>query len=139
MRFLCLALLATMLVGCSGSDRPLSRVTGKVTLDGKPIADAVVTFVSTSGGVACSGSTDSKGEYIIGCQFGAGAPPGVYKVQIKSREVATKSSNPMEGLTPGSPEYQEAYKKMMASGRTAVATPTKARIRFLRSTIQGTS
>ena len=115
MKYLMIALMGACLVGCGSSD--LTSVTGTVTLDGAPVANAVITFESDSGGVACSGSSDSSGKYIIGCQFGEGAPPGDYSVKIKSREVSQSgSNNPMAGLTPGTPEYIEAYQKMMAAG-----------------------
>ena len=101
-------------VGCGGSD--LTRVTGTVTLDGKPAVDATVMFVSDSGGPVCHGSTDISGNYTLGCQERVGVPPGAYSVKIKSRAKPVDTTNPMAGLTEGSPEYMEAYKKQMAGG-----------------------
>ena len=126
MKYLMAALMAACLAGCGSSD--LTPVTGTVTLDGAPVENAVITFESESGGVACSGSSDSSGKYIIGCQFGAGAPPGDYSVKIKSREASKAgSNNPMAGLTPGTPEYNEAYQKMMSSGPNRAAYKEKVK------------
>lgn len=103
-----------LLVGCGGSN--LTRVSGTVTLDGAPAVDAVVTFVSDSGGLVSTGSTDLTGKYTLACQEGVGASPGAYSVKIKSREKPVNASNPMAGLSEGTPEYIEAYKKQMAGG-----------------------
>jgi hypothetical protein len=111
-------LLLAMFVGCGGGV-PLTSVTGVVTLDGNPVADAVVTFAPDSGDVACVGSTDTSGKYTLACQHGTGAPAGSYSVKIKSREKAKEGSNPMAGLSPGTPEYIEAYKKQMSGGNRA--------------------
>ncbi len=119
-----LSAIMLSVAGCGGSN--LTPVTGTVTLDGKPVANAVVTFVPDGAGVTCAGSTDSNGKYTLGCQHGAGAPAGAYSVKIKNREVAKEAGrNPMEGLSPGSPEYIEAYKKQMAAGPNQAAYKAK--------------
>jgi hypothetical protein len=43
----------------------LASVTGKVTLDDKPLADAFVVFSPTSAGTTSYGRTDSSGEYVM--------------------------------------------------------------------------
>ncbi len=51
------------LVGCTPSDQPpLGRVTGKVTLDGEPLAGVIVNFQPESGRVATA-ETDAQGNY----------------------------------------------------------------------------
>lgn len=48
-------------VGCGRSD--LGQVTGRVTLDGEPLAGAFVEFVPTGGeGSSSSGRTNERGE-----------------------------------------------------------------------------
>jgi len=50
--------------GCSQSDRPrLGTVHGRVTLDGKPLADACVGFKPSGPFRASSANTDAQGHY----------------------------------------------------------------------------
>ena len=61
----CVALMVT-LVGCGASHPPLTIVTGTVTYDGEPLADATVAIMP-DGGVGTSkpadGMTDSSGQF----------------------------------------------------------------------------
>jgi hypothetical protein len=50
-------------VGCSSGGIKLGKVTGKVTLAGAPLPDAIVTFTPTSGGSPSTGRTASDGTY----------------------------------------------------------------------------
>ncbi len=62
--FSSILLAAAVLAGCSGDDRPpLADVTGTVTLDGRPLPNAVVTFLPIQRGRASRGMTDSAGHY----------------------------------------------------------------------------
>lgn len=93
--FLALIVLALFASGCGGSNDPkplpLFPVTGTVTLDGKPLADANITFIPV-GGTFGSGSfarSGADGKYELqspGAEKKPGAPEGEYKV-IVSREV----------------------------------------------------
>jgi hypothetical protein len=114
MRKLIVASVVGVLAGCGGNG--LVRVSGVVTLDGKPAQNAVLTFVPTGAGEAAAASTDLEGKYVVTSAGGVGARPGHYSVKIKSREMPQSKSNPMEGLAPGSPEYIEAYKAQMTGG-----------------------
>ena len=60
-----LAVLTTSMVGCGSNSEypPLGSVTGVVTLDGQPLADADVTFQPDGEGRAAIGTTDSQGRY----------------------------------------------------------------------------
>ncbi len=83
----CSAILAACLVagGCSKSgDRPdLGEVTGVVTLDGEPLANASISF--TEPGFRSSvGKTDSEGRYeLIYIRDIKGAAVGTHTVRIK--------------------------------------------------------
>jgi hypothetical protein len=57
-------LLATLLsaAGC-GARSDLATVTGKITLDGQPLANAFVVFAPTSQGTSSRGKTDEAGHY----------------------------------------------------------------------------
>jgi hypothetical protein len=74
-----------LIVGCGDSSHAL--VSGKITMDGKPLADAAVMFQPMGGkmnpGAGSSGRTDANGEYtleVIG--GGKGAVIGKHRVEI---------------------------------------------------------
>jgi hypothetical protein len=85
-----MALVTAALVGC-GSDGPeLVNVTGIVTLDGKPIPNAVVTFNPVAaGGSNSMGKTDAKGRYQLEfSQDKKGALVGEHVVEIATKKVS---------------------------------------------------
>ena len=78
-------LLAVLLAtaGCGGGSGPVP-VRGVVKLDGKPVANAAVTFVAQDpGGRDAHGSTDANGAFELSTHKpNDGALPGKYKVVI---------------------------------------------------------
>lgn len=81
-RFACLISFFAFLPGCGG--QRFGDVTGKVTLDGKPLAGATVEF-SPEGSSPAYGVTDEQGRYKL--LFSAdqkGAPVGKHRVRITS-------------------------------------------------------
>ena len=87
------AVLATLPVslaaaGCSGRDRglpPLGRVTGVVTLDGKPLARAAVAFVPYERGNGAYATTDAEGRYTLRyTAHNEGAVVGRNRVEIRT-------------------------------------------------------
>ena len=57
---------------------------GTVTLDGKPLPDAVVKFFDVTGkNNPSSGTTDASGKFTLGFASYKGAIPGSYKVTIE--------------------------------------------------------
>jgi len=73
--------------GC-GPDRPATaRVTGTVTLEGQPVAEADVNFIPTEGRPA-SGRTDAEGRFSLSTFVpGDGVLPGEHVVTV-SKQVA---------------------------------------------------
>jgi hypothetical protein len=61
----CIALVfvASAMMGCGNDGPELAEVTGVVTVDGKPVPGAVLTFVPTGGGSPSYGGTDTLGKY----------------------------------------------------------------------------
>lgn len=60
-----------LLVGCGSGDMPdLGEVSGKVTLDGKPLAGVIITFQPDAGGRASSAETDTEGNYELIYKYG---------------------------------------------------------------------
>jgi hypothetical protein len=91
---LCVGLLVVGMIGCTGSDDigPVQQVTGKVTIDGTPLAGGTVTFHpdtkkgnKTKGGIS---GIVKNGEYTLSTATVTttkpGAPAGWYKVTIST-------------------------------------------------------
>jgi hypothetical protein len=90
MRALILLPLMGLLAGCGGESYQLAPVSGRVTLNKKPLAGAAVTFQPVAGeggaspGPGSGGFTDADGRYtlkLIGKETN-GAVIGKHKVQI---------------------------------------------------------
>lgn len=78
-------LMLTGSIGCIGSsDHPdVGRVTGVVTLDGEPLADAVLTFEPMEEARPSYGKTDSSGRYeLYYTDDNPGATIGKHRVRI---------------------------------------------------------
>lgn len=114
-------LLVMSAAGCGGGPEKVIPekavpVTGTLTLDGKPLDNARITFYPSSAaqGDGSSGTTDSAGKYELQSVFGAdvviGAAPGKYKVVI-SRMVRPDG-------TPMPPDSQEP--PMMSGAREGI-------------------
>jgi hypothetical protein len=85
--FIAASLLCGLAAGCSGSKQPpVYPVRGQVLLNGKPLAQAIVTFHHQGSGPeapAPSAQTDSEGRYTLtSYQNGDGAPEGDYAVSL---------------------------------------------------------
>jgi hypothetical protein len=88
--------LPLLALGCGGPH--LAPVTGRVTLDGKPLADATVGFYPIGGDAAhtSSGRTNSNGEFTLTtvADNRAGAVVGKYRVSITVEPDLTGSDLP---------------------------------------------
>jgi hypothetical protein len=86
MRFALSLGLAVLLGGCGGGpkDQPdLGTVSGQVTLDGKPVAGAVVTFQPKESGRPSTAETDLQGNYqLIYSSREMGAKVGLHSVRV---------------------------------------------------------
>ena len=81
--------LVLSLVGCTPSDRlPTAPVSGRVTLDGRPLEMGSVTFVPQDGsGRPATGSIQSDGSYRLGTyDDDDGALLGLHKISVVCRE-----------------------------------------------------
>tara|TARA_R110002111_G_scaffold262694_1_gene340177 strand:+ start:111950 stop:112369 length:420 start_codon:yes stop_codon:yes gene_type:complete len=85
--------LIAIMAGCSGSDSynpDLGKVTGTITLDGNPLASAVVTFIpkadsSVKFAPVSSALTDDNGKYALLFKNGdEGAVLGTHSIQIST-------------------------------------------------------
>ena len=86
--FACAGLGILMALGCQPSGPELATVTGKITLDGKPMYGVVVTFTA-EGGSASYGVTDTQGVYtLMFTDTKAGAMVGTNQVTLESPRVS---------------------------------------------------
>lgn len=84
--------LLAAIVGCSDGKIATESVVGTVTLDGNPLADAMVNFTpATEGkGTPSYAKTDEKGRYMLQTLLGkadAGTTPGDYIVTVSKTEL----------------------------------------------------
>jgi hypothetical protein len=109
-----LGLAVVSVMGCGG--RTFAPVSGKVTLNGKPLAGATVVFqpVAPEGSIEAAGpgsqaKTDDKGEFTLKCATGEnGAVVGKHRVMIslldtkvgESDERAPRGGWPLENQVP---------------------------------------
>ena len=95
---LAMALPPFVLVGC-GPGRV--SVSGEVTLDSQPLADAQVLFQPVSGGRPATGKTDAAGKFTLSTDKpGDGVAPGDYQVAVTA--VSISYARPTDGS-----EYSE--------------------------------
>ena len=94
---LSVAFLVVAFVGCDGGPA-VKPVTGTVTLDGTPIAGAVITFQPTEGstGKPAVGTSDASGNFTVtdmnSDNIGSGAVAGEYRVGVMWFKPGTDSS-----------------------------------------------
>ncbi len=100
-----LTICTVWLLGCGSSDEgpEVFPVTGTVTLNSEPLADADVTFYPTGDtlGAGGFGRTDAEGKFELQYNRGGmGAPAGVYRVQVSRRLMPDGSPVPADDDTP---------------------------------------
>lgn len=93
-RYALLAAAILLLSGCGGETS--HRVTGKVTLDGSPLADAIVSFVPEDDqGKILLARTDSQGNYAAQQSNSmGGAEAGTYVVRITTFREGIPDADP---------------------------------------------
>lgn len=98
------AFVLAFAAGCGSRGPRLARVQGKVTMDGEPLANVIVTFTPEGGGIASSGITNEKGEYELACPQGKGAVVGRHKVSVRSQP--PKQTTAAAQVSSDDPSYQ---------------------------------
>ena len=119
------ALAVCAFIGCSDDGRPPTyKVSGLVTLDGKPVEGALVSFMRTDNGPHNAvATTDASGKYeLTTFESRDGAVEGSYNVtvtkygkekEVSPYEVGSENITIEEGDAEG---YEDAYSKAMAGG-----------------------
>jgi len=137
---LCLVALAMLAVlpACSKAIKT-EGVTGVITYNGEPLADATVKFIPTDAtGSQSYGKTNEKGEYKLQTLLGAadaGTTPGEYKVTVDCIETV-ETGNMIEENGEEKPEtvaeslIPAKYNNAETSGLTATVAPGDNTINF---------
>lgn len=119
----CAALLASAaVVGCGGSGLKLVPVSGEVTLDGQPVADAAVVFTPLQGGPPASATTDAQGRYQLATNNQPGAVPGEHRVTITKQTMHGITPDGMPG--PGGIRIEWHVPERYSRAETSVLTAT---------------
>lgn len=133
---LCVGVLCGVLLvaasGCGSSGPKLEKVTGKVTLDGQPLAGANVNFEPedySTGLQAASGRTGTDGTYSLSTfTSGDGAMVGKYKVTITKTAEADQSAGGQPGNM-NDPNFMiEMAKKMAEKSQSGKGAQQKPRL-----------
>jgi hypothetical protein len=91
-------------VGLTGCGSSLTAVNGIVTVDDKPVANAIVAFAPKGQGSSGAGTTNAEGKYTISSVLGNGLPEGSYKITVMGLPPAEE---PPPELDMNSPEYRQ--------------------------------
>jgi len=123
-RCLTLILLCLLTTGC-GSKDGLSRVKGKVTLNGQPLEGATVEFhPAGEGGAPSAGVTDAKGRYELMYTFDtSGVAPGEHVVSIRTAETCFDDQGnefEREERVPAKYNTQTELKRVVVPGRNTI-------------------
>jgi len=80
-----LVLLAALLSGCGGSEAEVAPVSGRVTLDGAPMAGARIRFQpEATDGSPSYGTADQDGNFVLGYKRGQqGALVGWHTIRVE--------------------------------------------------------
>lgn len=110
--------LAVAIAGC-GDGMGLTNVSGVVTLDGKPVPDATVTFIP-KGETESSpsyGTTDAGGYYsLMFSRDREGVMPGTYDVTIETEKMPPSDIKAMKADGLEVPEYVPVPTKYSQAG-----------------------
>lgn len=104
------SLILIVSVGCGGS---ASRVSGTVSIDGKPLvgSDTVrvtVMFFPESSGAPAAAKLDESGQYELSTGSQTGLPPGNYSVAISAKDIAAPAGGGSQGARDlAAPNYSD--------------------------------
>lgn len=92
-------LLLVVAAGCGGGgglNAPTGTVSGKVTINGAPLGNAMITFVGENNGDTASAQLASDGSYSLKYGTGFSVPAGDYRVAFSSSNPNAPAPNPSD-------------------------------------------
>jgi len=112
--FSCCVVGLLLLAGCGSK---VATVSGKVTLDGKPLTKGDVAFYAGGAAALATGSIDSSGNYTLRTGTDRGLTPGNYQVTIVANDIV----EPTTEFAPLMPKLitPAKYSSASTSGLTA--------------------
>jgi len=121
-------IVSLVLVGCSGGSstdrKPVFKVSGKITMSGGPVANAMVTFSPKQKQPVAIGKTDTNGQFkLTTYDAGDGAAEGEYVVLV-SKSTASAPAGPV-GHDPSKPHTPPAHQQLTAAQSTEAGLPEK--------------
>lgn len=133
-RSILLTLLAVIVIGCGGGPQ-LLPVSGVVTLDGQPVADAGVLFVPADSGPTTSGTTDAAGRFRLTTANRSGTLAGRYHIAVNKREfVGDRNLGPLPTVAakdmPVKWIIPEKYSRAETSGLEATVDRSQCEFTF---------
>jgi hypothetical protein len=130
--FLCCVLFASTIMGCGPSGPPLASVEGRITVDGKPVPSAVLTF-APEGGSPSYGYTDKDGKYVLRyTDEKVGAMLGNHRVEIRVSSYSKSEREELKASGAVVPEesIQVPKKYLVPGALTAVVKEGRNTIDF---------
>lgn len=119
------AIFLLTVCGCA-SEESRGTVTGKVSINGVPLAEGTIFFENQAKGVALTGQIKSDGSFTLASYKGAGLVVGSYKVAISPEGMLMSADEiPLVGKNPRKPKdvkkspLPEKYFKTSTSELTA--------------------
>ncbi|NOX53834.1 MAG: carboxypeptidase regulatory-like domain-containing protein [Planctomycetes bacterium] len=119
----CIAVFVFAVSGCAptASGPKTVPVSGTVTMDGKPLANAMVRFIPEAGGRPSFGITDAQGRYELSyTESQKGAILGKHRVEITTYGVGAEEDEEYGGASPGATKETVPAKYNVNSELTAV-------------------
>lgn len=123
-----LTCVSLLLAGCGGSggdSTPTGTVTGKVSLNGKPLEGGMIVFVAQGKSSNASGTVLKDGTYTLKHGKGFSVPVGDYRIYVSSVDVSAPTPDPMD-LNNNPEKYEqkntipEKFQSAETSGLVAV-------------------
>jgi len=124
LRLVALALaFAVALSGC-GKGAKKAEVSGKVTIDNRPVTSGTVTFISSDGKRTAVAQLDAQGEYNM-----PDAPVGPVKITVEAKNFTAfgKTQPPPKGIGPMAPPGGDASEGGMAPVKSGPFVPIPLR------------
>lgn len=85
--------------GCSAGPKPIAEASGEILLDGQPVENGIISFISEAGNKDTGGAAITKGRYRLYPE--SELSPGKYRVEIRwAKATGEKVKEPVYGHSP---------------------------------------